>query len=172
MTTPQYRKNRYFYAPILPTSQWKGPRWSANPINNLTMVHLQKKWLLQYFMLMMPTFRGDGCALSLAKFHLITPMMINISINEVKRLVRLIIECKQWHGIIFTRVHPVPHRYRQKSQSDSCNFFGSLTRWAHRQICWSQILQWPILAIDDGWSIIYDQLIGVESIYGIGLGVE
>ena len=52
-------------------------------------------------MLMMPTFRGDGSALPLAKFHLITPMMINISINEVKLLVRLIIECKQWHGIIF-----------------------------------------------------------------------
>ena len=25
-------------------------------------------------------------------------------------------------------------------------------------------------SLDDGWSIIYDQIIGVESIYGIGLG--
>ena len=32
--------------------------------------------------------------------------------------------------------------------------------------------QYRILAMDDGWSIIYDQLIGVESIYGNGLGVE
>ena len=27
-------------------------------------------------------------------------------------------------------------------------------------------------SLDDGWSIIYDQFIGVESIYGIGFGIE
>jgi len=125
MTTPQYHKNRYFYAPIFPTSKWKGPRWSANPINNLTMVHLQKNdccnilcWLI------MSTFRGDGCALSLAKFHLITPMMINISINEVKRLVRLIIECKQWHGLFFST------RYKNKSGIfTTYHKFWSRGRW-------------------------------------------
>lgn len=40
-------------------------------------------------------------ALSMSKLHLIAPMMIDISMNEVQRLVRLIVGRKQWHVVLF-----------------------------------------------------------------------
>ena len=50
----------------------------------------------------------------------------------------------------------------------------SIDKLGHHSVCRNTIAPNFRLAdtsIDDGWSIIYDQIIGVESIYGIGLGI-
>ena len=64
---------------------------------------------------------------------------------------------------------------RTKKRSDFGTFFGNLAS-PHTMSPKTNLLV-PNFAmadtcIDDGWSIIYDQIIHVESIYGIGLGVE